>query len=599
MATSDFTRLFDIPYYQKSRFPNKHCISIVRDNQNFDFTTDKMLEDINSLSAGLLEQGFKKGDRIGILSHHGSPEWNITDFACQQIGLIVVPLHHNYDDVDFKHILNEVELSACFISRVDWKEKFKKASIKEIPIYTFRKMEHEIYWEDLLIPLTPEKSAQVERYKNSIKPEDLATIVYTSGATGKPKGVMLSHDNICCNIKSIIALIPINYKSTVASFLPLSHIFERMVVYTYLSVGARVHYILDQKQILNEIRKIRPHYMTTVPRVLEKIYEGIKTEMHKKSFLQKKLVYWAMKKGKNYEAGNSGILGLFRITVADILVYRKWRKVLGGRIRGIIVGAAALPEELAKLFTAAGIPIREGYGLTETSPVVSFNRFEPGGSKFGTVGIPIPGVEVKIQHEIFEGSSIQLDPNEGEILVKGRNVMMGYYKNEQATKERFTDDGWFRTGDIGTFVHARFLKITDRRKDIFKTTSGRYIAPQKLEGILRANPYIDQCMVVGMGQAFPAVLIVPNFERLKQWCLKNEIHWTAPLYMLVNHKVEEFYQEKIDAFNLDVKPYEAIQKFALLAEEWSVDSGEYTPTLKLRRHYIIDKYSDALTSIYQ
>jgi long-chain acyl-CoA synthetase len=599
MSASNFTRLFDIPGYQNYRFPNKEALCIKREGKQVKFSSRKLVRTINRLSVGLLNMGFKRGDKIGIMSHHGSPEWNIADFACQQIGLIVVPLHHNYKHSDLSHILDEILLSACFVSREDWAEQVKIAGREDIPLIGFRKIKGTIFWKSLLNKASDDEKIAIGKIKESISPDDLATIIYTSGATGKPKGVMLSHDNICSNIKSIIPLIPINYRSRVASYLPLSHIFERMVSYTYLTVGASIHYIEDQQHLLEEVRAIQPNYITAVPRILERIHAQILEGMNQLPFIQKKFVAWALKKGESYEADKSDPLYFLKIRLADLFVYRRWRKILGGKIRGIAVGAAALPSGITKLFNNAGIPVREGYGLTETSPVISFNRFEPGGMRTGTVGIPIPGVELRISRDIDEESSLKLNEGEGEIQVRGPNVMLGYYLHPEDTKACMTADGWFKTGDIGRIVHTRFLQITDRKKDIFKTTSGRYIAPQKLEKFLLNSRYIDQAMIVGMGRPNAAALIVPDFNLLKKWCESNDIHWTAPLYMTVNNKVEAFFSKEISTANAQLSSFEQIGNFCLLSDAWAVETGELTPTLKLKRHFIQQKYAGQIESLYK
>lgn len=557
------------------------------------------MQSIDRLSNGLQKKGFKRGDKIGILSHHGSPEWNIVDFACLQIGLIVVPLHHNYKLTELEYILNEIQLDACFISRDEWTKHFRTAGATNIPLYSFRKVKGTIYWKSLLEKPSDSDRQTIETIKKNINPDDVATIIYTSGSTGNPKGVMLSHANLCSNIKSIIPLIPINYKSKVASFLPLSHIFERMVVYTYIAVGASIHYISDQQQLIKEVRTIQPNYMTSVPRIIERLYAGIIEEMNYLPFFKKKFISWAMKKGESYETDKNDPLYFIKVRLADLLVYRKWRRILGGKIKGIAVGAAALPPKIAHLFNTARIPIREGYGLTETSPVISFNRFEPGGSRVGTVGIPVPGVELRISRDPDDEFSPKLGEGEGEIQIKGPNVMLGYYNLPEETKKCFTDDGWFKTGDIGKIVHARFLKITDRKKDIFKTSGGRYIAPQKLEQLLMENPYIDRSMVVGMNKPHAAALIVPDFKALENWCMQEDIHWTAPLYMVVNNKVEYLYANEIAGINSQLNPYEQIGNFSLLSKGWSIETGELTPTLKLRRYFIQEKFTKQIDLLFK
>ena len=500
-----------------------------------------------------------------------------------QIGVVVVPIHAAISKKDLEFILNDAEVKYCIVSNRELYERVTAARENAIGlkgIYTLEKLPDVPGWDNLVKVPNEKHLEAFQGFKAAIHEDDLATIIYTSGTTGQPKGVMLSHKNIVSNIKSTIALTPVNCDKRILSFLPLSHIFERMVTYTYMAVGSSLYYCNLDEMILENIREVRPHYFTSVPRLLEKLHDGILQEAARQSSFRRKLIYWAIKLGKRYKGRKGMSLPYwFKSLFADLIIYRRWRKALGGRIEGIAVGAAALLPELGRLFSAAGIEIREGYGLTETSPVISFNRFEPGGVRFGTVGIPIPGVEVKIDEPNDEG--------EGEILAKGPNVMLGYYKNEEETKAVIDEDGWFRTGDIGKFVHKRFLQITDRKKDIFKTSSGKFIAPQVIENHLKSSQLIEQAMVVGFKRPFPTALIVPRFSMLKVWCQENNVHWTAPQYMVINPKVVQRFQEEIDRLNEDLQNYQRIRKFYLLHEEWSMEKGELTSTMQSKSSFIL------------
>ncbi|MEY4905779.1 MAG: hypothetical protein RLZZ292_3594, partial [Bacteroidota bacterium] len=496
----------------------------------------------------------------------------------QQIGVVVVPIHSNVTDYQVNYILEECAIQYIFSSEVLHKEGYKNILIQSIPFFIGE--EKETIWN------------KIEVIKASIEATDLATIIYTSGTTGEPKGVLLTHQNILSNMKSVLPLIPMQAQHVTFSFLPLSHIFERVVTYSFMLTGTSLYYATSIQSVYTEILEVRPHYFTSVPRLLEKMYDSALEQADTKSFLLKKTTYWALAFGKNYSKQRefSPIFWLKRL-VADTLVYRRWRNALGGRVQGIIVGAAALRVELGKLFTVAGIPIREGYGMTETSPVIAFNRFEPGGWRFGTVGIPVPGVEVKIDQPDEQGH--------GEILVKGLNVTQGYYKKPDETAELFTPDGWLRTGDVGKFVYKRFLTLTDRKKDIFKTSSGRFIAPQHLENQLKNTFYIEQCMVLGLNRPYPIALIVPSFVALKKWCEGNKVHWTAPQYMVANPKVEKFFIQKIEAVNQQTNRHEAIRNFVLLHEEWTPENACLTPTLKIRRAILLQQYKKEIEEVYE
>ncbi len=593
----DFLRIFDILPYQKERFPSKTAISVKRNKTWSSYSIEQCMQQVNCVSVGLLRLGIQKGDRVGILSRHGSPEWIFFDLGAQQIGSVVVPIHASLTKQELQYIAEESEIKICVVANQEQFEVIHslQAALPHLKhLYAIEALPGVPSWEDLIGgDPTQEELQQVEGLKKEVKEQQLATIIYTSGTSGNPKGVMLSHHNIVSNIKSVIPLIPVDARKRVFSFLPPSHIFERMVTYTYLATGASIYYPENLDNLLSDIKQVRPHYFTAVPKVLERAYDALIHHTAQRTVIARRLIQWAISLGKHYKEHRRIQMPdyWFQHRLAHILVFYWWRRQLGGRLKGIIVGAAALPPQLGKLLAAAGIPVREGYGLTETSPVVAFNRFEPGGVRFGTVGIPVPGVEVKISQPNEQG--------EGEILVRGPNVMMGYYKKEAETKSVLDKDGWLHTGDIGQIVFKHFLRITDRQKDIFKTTSGLYVAPQYVERQFTASPLVEQCMVMGFNRPYAVALILPYFPALKRWCEENKVHWTAPQYMVLNPKVLKRMEQEVERINESLSHHQRIKKFHLLYQKWTTESGELTPTLKAKRKFISDKYQKEIELLYK
>ncbi len=589
-----FTRLFDILTYQQERYPQKVALAAKEGKSWRKFSTEDCIKAVDAYSAALLQMGLKKSDKVALIFHQTTPEWNFLDFGMQQIGVVSIPIHASFKKEEIAYILNDAEVKYCIVSHKDLHEKIANFGTT-IPtlekILSIEKIPGVDCFIDLVDPTNNNIQTKITKQKASIQEDHLATIIYTSGTTGMPKGVMLSHKNIVSNIKSVIVLIPINYHHKTVSFLPVSHIFERMVLYAYFAVGASIYYAGKMESVSDVLQKIKPEYFSTVPRLLEKVYENIIHEGQKRGGIQAKILNWAIQLGERYDSRpNMGILYWLKIKLADVLVYRKWRKALGGKVKGVVVGAAALQPKLGRLFSAAGVKIREGYGLTETSPALAFNRFEPGGVKFGTVGIPIPGVVLQVRDK---------DENEeGEIWVKGPNIMLGYYKKPQLTAAVFDKNGWFNTGDVGKIVHKKFLQITDRKKDIFKTSSGKYIAPQILENNLLTSDYISQCMIVGFQKPYVTALIIPDFDLLKIWCAANNVHWTAPQFMVINPKVEAFMDSEIERLNGQAPNFERVRKVHLLFEPWAIDSGELTPTLKLKRKVILENHNKVITEMY-
>ncbi len=590
----NFQRLFDIFPFQAERYPQKIALAHKQGLQWQSYSTAECLEIIESLSAGFLQLGLQAGDVVGIMAAIGSPPWNFIDLSLQQIGVIVVPVHASIKAKELQYILQESLMLYCFVDdepMLQLLESVRSQTLHLKQIFSLNSISDVPHWKSLLTKPTAAQTQTIEQRKAAVSEDDLATIIYTSGTTGQPKGVMLSHKNIVSNIKSILSLLPINYEDRTISFLPMSHIFERMAIYTYFAVGVSVYYAERVDSILENIQEVQPQYFTAVPRLLERMYDSILEEVSRQNRLQKRILLWSIRLGEQYQVQRKLPFwyGL-QLRLADLLVYRKWRKILGGKVKGVVVGAAALQPQLGQLFSAAGIHIREGYGLTETSPAIAFNRFEPGGVHYGTVGIPLPGVEVHIQAEAEE--------EEGEIWVRGPNLMMGYFGQEALTRQVIDEDGWFHTGDVGKIVYKRFLQITDRKKDIFKTTSGKYVAPQQVENLLKSNRYINQTMIVGFNRPYVVALILPNFVHLKRWCEQNKVHWTSPQYMVLNPKVEQFMKKLVSQLNEQLTKEAKVRRIHLLYEEWSVSTGEYAQTLKLRRNFILQKFQKEIDSLY-
>ena len=582
----DFHRLFDILPYQEARFAKD--LALVRRIAGAEegYSSQDLIKRTEAIALGLLEAGIRPGDRVGIIAKDNCPEWLFCDFAIQQTGAVVVPLHASATDAEIAFILNDSLMRFCFASEEALADRIRQAAPGSLEkIWMFSDAWPENALGSALQP-------QLQSCMEAVKDADLATIIYTSGTTGEPKGVMLSHRNIVSNIKSVITLVPVDYTHRVFSFLPLSHIFERMVSYSYMAAGANIYYPEHSGTLIQDLRDVKPHFFTAVPRVLEKFYAGILSAVAKRPPVARRIMNWAMRLGLAYKTGRTFPPAYWiQLAIADFLVFRHWRRALGGHIQGIMVGAAALRPQLGRLFSAARIHIREGYGLTESSPVVSFNRFEPGGWRFGTVGIPIPGVEVQIA-----GPG---ENEEGEILVRGPNVMMGYYNRPEETGQVIDAEGWLHTGDVGKFVHKRFLQITDRQKDLFKVSGGRYVAPQLVEKALRESPYIENCLAAGADRSYVSALILPDFEQLQAWCEEKKIHWTAPQFMALHPKVLQFMQEEVDKCCEELPHYQRVKKIYLLHEPWTELSGHLTPTLKLRRSIILRQYERELADLYK
>lgn len=584
----EVTRLFDVLHYQKEKHPQQVAIASIKNGEWWKASTDELITLSNNLSLGLLKLGIQKGDKVAVVTSANRTEWNICDQGIGQIGAINVPLYPTISTKDYEYILNHSEARICIVSDAKLYEKVKnlKATVPGlIDIYTFDEIEGAKNYEEIIKLGEGGDVAQIKAISDTITPDSLATLIYTSGTTGTPKGVMLSHSNIMSNVVTVRAELPVEAGHVSLSFLPLCHIFERMVIYTYQYAGVNVYYS-DIDTLKDKLGTVRPHFFTTVPRLLEKVYEGIVNKGLALTGIKKKLFFWALEMADQYDYDQKPS---FMFKIADKLIFSKWREGLGGRIMGIVTGSAACPLKMARVFSAAGIPIREGYGLTETSPVITFNRFAEGGAMLGTVGMPIKDVEVKIAED-------------GEILAKGPNIMMGYYKEPEKTLEVLTEDGWFSTGDVGTFVtnHAgnKFLKITDRKKELLKTSGGKYVSPAPIESMFRENFFVEQIMVVGESKKFVSALIVPTFPTLEQWATEHGVTFKDRADLVVNPKVIAKFQSIVDETNPNFSHIEQIKKFKLLTSEWTPETSELTPTMKLKRKVINEKYSKEIDAIY-
>lgn len=588
--SSDFTRLFEILSYQKVKYPNAKALNAFEAEALKSYSIETIIEQVDSLSCWFIRNDYSRGQKVMLVPNMGSPQWMILDFACQQCGLITVPVHPTSSPQDFELIIKETEARLCITA--DNALHAKVTSVIQTTNASTRVYHLEPgpgYFEAIqsVKPGDAELTKLVE-IKNSIDANDLLTILYTSGSSGVPKGVLLTHHNIVHNIKAILTLLPLEPNHRVISFLPFSHILERMACYGYLAFGVSLYFSQSKETFARDFKIVKPYFCTSVPRVLEKMYDFMQERVLDKNPVKRKVILWALNIGKQY--GSKGFIYSIRLFVARILVLGQWRNKLGGKIRYMVVGAASLQPEIGRLFSAAGINIVEGYGMTETAPLISINRYEPGMNRFGTVGIPIPGIAVKIDEPNEE--------QEGEILVKGPNVMQGYYQRPELTKEVFTEDGWFRTGDIGKFIHQRFLKITDRKKDIFKTSAGKYIPPQPLQTHFTKSSFIQRCLIIGFQRPYVTALLVPNFEILQAWCKQEHIHWTAPQFMVYNIKVRARLQQEVDTLNEELPNIERIKNFVLCHQDWTVESGELTTTLKPIRLRIMDHYKAEIEKMY-
>lgn len=588
----ELTRLFDFLAFQLKNSPREDSLVTKYNGKWHKTSTQEFVNKANAISRGFLNLGVKKGDKIAIASTNNRTEWNLLDIGLQQIGCISVPVYPTISEEDYKYIFNDSEVKFAFVSD---EELYKKiSSIKsEVPslvsIYTFDKVNGAPNLNEILdLGSDPANQHEVSAVKKQVKPDDLVTIIYTSGTTGKPKGVMLSHNNILSNVLGSNPRVPKfpSDKPKALSFLPVCHVFERMLIYLYIYNGIGIYYAENLETIGENLKEVSPDVMTVVPRLVEKVYAKIYETGANAGGIKTKIFMWALSLIEDYEPfGKQSFGWKIKHKIADMLVFKKWREGVGNNLTCMVSGSASLSPRLNRMFWGAGIPILEGYGLTETSPVCTVNSMSKDGFGIGMVGKPIDGVTVKIAED-------------GEILIKGPNVMMGYYNAPDLTKEVMTEDGYFKTGDIGE-LHNGNLKITDRKKEIFKTSGGKYIAPQIMENTMKQSLLIEQIMVLGENEKMPCAFIQPNFENLSKWASDNNIELPKSREELVKHqKVIDLFQKEIDKFNQSFGHWEQIKLFRLTPDEWSIESRQLTPTLKLKRRVVIDMYKDLYKEMY-
>ncbi len=583
------TRLFDFPYHQLENLPLQKSLVTKYNGKWVATSTQEYVDKANAISRALLRLGVKPNDKIAVISMTNRTEWNIMDIGILQVGAQNVPIYPTISEEDYEYILNHSEAKYCFVSCEEVLEKVLTISsnlknLKEV--YSFDELDNCKNWKELLeLGADVSNQDEVEQIKDSVQPGDLATLIYTSGTTGRPKGVMLSHDNIVSNVISSEKRVPFESGGSALSFLPVCHIFERMILYLYQYCGIEIHFAEGLDKISDNVKEVKPNVMTVVPRLLEKVYEAIIAKGTNLTGIKKKLFFWSVELGLKFEPyGKNGWWYEKQLGIARKLVFSKWQEGLGGNLSVMVSGSAALQPRLARVFAAAGMPVMEGYGLTETSPVIAVNDQRNKGWKIGTVGRIIDGVEVKIAED-------------GEILCKGPNVMLGYYKDSEKTAEVMTGD-YFHTGDIGEVDADGFLKITDRKKEIFKTSGGKYVAPQLLENRFKQSRFIEQIMVVGEGEKMPAALIQPNFDFVKEWAKRHGIALENNKDLVKNDQVIARFQEEVDLANEDFAKWEKVKQFRLTPDVWGVEEGHLTPTMKLKRKIVKEKYLNLYNEIY-
>lgn len=581
-------RLFDVPHYQLKTHPNDNMFVTKTDGKWIGVSTKEFLDEAMAISRGLISMGVQAGDMIGLVSGTRY-EWNVMDIAIQQVGAIVVPFYPNISENDYTYIFNDAGIKLCVVADQELHEKITniRSSISTLEhIFT---MEDDVpggrHWSEIKADIASVSEADVQARMDKVKNEELATIIYTSGTTGNPKGVMLSHNNILSNVDACIEPIPADKNSKVLTFLPVCHIYERMLHYLYMYIGCSIHFAESLETIGDNIREVKPDVFTAVPRLIEKVFDKIMAKGDELTGIKRKLFFWAVDLAEQYDVVGRSFMYNVKLKIARKLIFSKWQEALGGNVRAIASGSAALQPRLARIFLAADIPILEGYGLTETSPVCSVNSFQKG-IRIGCVGAVIDGVEVKIAED-------------GEILVKGPNVMMGYYKLPEKTAE-VMKDGWFCTGDIGEFQEGIYLKITDRKKEIFKTSGGKYIVPQAMENKFKESRFIEQIIVIGEGEKFPSAMIVPSFEFVKEWAKRKKVDIGdgSNGAIISSEKVKDRIQKEVEFYNKGFGSWEKLKCIELLPQELSIEGGELTPTLKLKRKMIMEIHAATVAKIY-
>ena len=584
------TRLFEFIEYQNQNAPLEKAFTTKYEGKWESISSQEFINQSRAISRALIGMGIKAGDKIAMITSNNRSEWSIMDVGLSSLGAVNVPLYPTISSKDYEYILNHSESIYCFVSDQEVYDKVIaiKDNVNSLKkIFSFNKIKGCAHWSELLKEGSEmDHDQEVTKMRDQVKTEDLATIIYTSGTTGVPKGVMLSHKNVVSNVISSSKRLPLSIGNASAlSFLPICHIFERVILYIYMYNSVSVYFAESIETIADNLREVKPEVMTAVPRLLEKVYDKIYAKGEELSGIKQKLFYWAVNIGLKYEPyGQNGAWYEFKLKIANKLILSKWKDALGGNLLQICSGSAPLQPRLQRVFTAAGMTLVEGYGLTETSPVISVGDMRSNNFKIGTVGKIIDGVEVKIA-------------DDGEILCKGPNVMMGYYKEEKMTDGVMTDD-YFHTGDIGEIDGDGFLKITDRKKEMFKTSGGKYIAPQVLENQMKQSIFIEQIMVVGSGRRMPTAIIQPNVEFVLKWLNEEGISCNSLNDAVKEPRLIEAFQNEIDIHNQHFGSWEQIKKFKLTPNEWTIEDGHLTPTMKLKRKVIAEKNSDLIESMY-
>ncbi len=588
----EIKRLFDFPYFQLENAPREKSLVTKYNGKWEALSSQEYVDQANAISRGLLRLGIQPNDKIAVISTSNRTEWNIMDIGILQLGAQNVPIYPTISEEDYEYVLNHSESIYCFVSDKEILDKLNtiRSNTQLKGVYTFDEIPGADNWKEIL-KMGEDQSNQdeVEARKKAVKEDDLATLIYTSGTTGRPKGVMLSHKNIVSDVLLSSDRVPFEFGTyTSLSFLPVCHIFERMILYLYQYYSVSIHFAESIDKISDNLKEVKPHVISAVPRLLEKVYDKIIAKGSTVGGIKQKLFFWSVELGLEYEPyGANGWWYETRLKIARKLVFSKWKEGLGGRIELIVSGSAALQPRLARVFAAAGIPVMEGYGLTETSPVIAVNDQRNHGFKIGTVGKVLKDVEVKIAED-------------GEILCKGPNVMMGYYKEPEKTKQAINGDGYFHTGDIGELDSEGFLKITDRKKEMFKTSGGKYVAPQVIENQMKQSRFIAELMVIGEGEKMPAALIQPDFEFVREWAKRKHIEVGPTNADLIhNEEVKKRIQEEVDFYNQKFGSWEKIKKFELTPDVWSIESEHLTPTMKLKRRNIIKLYQDLYDGIFE
>ena len=586
----DVRRTFDILAHQLANSPKADALAAKINGQWMPKSTQELQNEANIVSLGLVALGLKRDDKVALISMN-RPEWMLADFGIAQIGAVSVPMYPSITVEDYKYIFTDAGVRAVFVADQKLYDKVKEAIIGlDIPaenIFTFDKIAGARHFSELLEMGKKGNPADLESLKAAVEPDNLLTLIYTSGTTGSPKGVMLTHDNILSNCRNSQRFVPVTKEDKALSFLPLCHIFERMVTYLYMINGVSIYYAENMDVIADNLREVKPQIFTTVPRLLEKVYDKIVAKGYELDGVKKSLFFWALNLGLKYDTQkDQGFVYNTQLALANKLIFNKWREALGGNLRCIVSGGGALQPRLARVFWAAGIRVMEGYGLTETSPVIAVGGYESENNMIGTVGPIIDNVQVQIAAD-------------GEILTKSASVMKGYYNQPELTAKEFDAEGWFHTGDIGELVNGKFLKITDRKKEMFKTSGGKYIAPQVIEGKLKEDPLIEQAMVVGADQKFASALVIPSFADLKGWCKRNGVPEASNAELIKNEKIVALYDGLVKKYNQSFAQWEQVKRIVLLPELWTVESGEMTPTMKVKRKVITQNNQSVIEGMYK